>query len=313
MSEINVDLAEENIAQPASPPKRGKRKGETAQADRRPVKLSPEEEAAFLRAKSLGQRADEVAGFKVPTDFVQLPSGGKVYPIESNLYNVKEVELRHLTAADEDILTSRSLLRSGKAIDTVIGACLADKSIVVEDLLSGDKNAIITFLRVSGYGAGYEVEMDCPSCGETSKHEFDLSNLQMKTLDIEPVADGDNRFNFQLPQSKINIEFRFLNSLQDKEITDAQEKLKKRTQSPIDRNVTTRLKNVIISIEGNSDQSYINKFVDTMNVRDSRAIRKYIEDNTPDLDMESDFECVHCGHRGEVEIPITVGFFWPDT
>tara|TARA_R110000824_G_scaffold394462_1_gene594280 strand:- start:308 stop:1198 length:891 start_codon:yes stop_codon:yes gene_type:complete len=295
MTEINVDLKEDREEKPL---------------DR--IELTLEEEAAFSRAKNLGQQADEVSGFKVPTDFVQLPSGGKVYPVNSHLYNVKELEIRHLTAADEDILTSRSLLRSGKAIDAVISACLSDKRINVEELLSGDKNAIVTFLRVSGYGSDYEVEMDCPSCGETTKHIFDLSNLQMKTLDIEPAAAGDNRFTFQLPQSQLNVEFRFLNSLQDKEIADAQEKMKKKTQSPIDRNVTTRLKNVIIAIEGNSDQGYINQFVDNMNVRDSRSIRKYMEDNTPDLDMSQDFECVHCGHRGEVDIPITVGFFWPE-
>ena len=301
MTEINVDLKEDQTEEKpiAEPTPR--------------IQLTPEEEAAFNRAKNLGQKADEVAGFKVPTDFVQLPSGGKVYPASSTLHNIKEVELRHLTAADEDILTSRSLLRSGKAIDSVISACLANKNINVEELLSGDKNAIVTFLRVSGYGSDYEVEMDCPSCGETSNHTFDLSNLQMKNLEIEPAVAGDNRFNFQLPQTQINVEFRFLNSLQDKEIADAQDKMKKRTQSPIDRNITTRLKNVIISIEGNTDQGYINQFVDNMNVRDSRALRKYMEDNTPDLDMEQEFECVHCGHRGEVDIPITVGFFWPES
>ena len=301
MTEINVDLKDDQTEERpiAEPTPR--------------IQLTPEEEAAFNRAKNLGQKADEVAGFKVPTDFVQLPSGGKVYPVSSTLHNLKEVELRHLTAADEDILTSRSLLRSGKAIDSVISACLANKNINVEELLSGDKNAIVTFLRVSGYGSDYEVEMDCPSCGETSNHTFDLSNLQMKNLEIEPAVAGDNRFTFQLPQTQINVEFRFLNSLQDKEIADAQDKMKKRTQSPIDRNITTRLKNVIIAIEGNSDQGYINQFVDNMNVRDSRALRKYMEDHTPDLDMEQEFECVHCGHRGEVEIPITVGFFWPES
>jgi len=303
MTEINVDLKEDQEKQKEQP----------IVVPPEKLQLTPEEEAAFSRARNLGQKADEVAGFQVPTDFVQLPSGGKVYPVSSHLHNVKEVELRHLTAADEDILTSRSLLRSGKAIDAVISACLADKRINVEEFLSGDKNAVVTFLRVSGYGSDYEVEMDCPSCGETNDHTFDLSDLQMKTLDIEPAVAGDNRFNFQLPQTQINLEFRFLNSLQDKEIADAQEKMKKRTQSPIDRIVTTRLKNVIISIEGNSDQGYINQFVDNMNVRDSRALRKYMEENTPDLDMEQDFECVHCGHRGEVEIPITVGFFWPET
>ena len=88
--------------------------------------------------------------------------------------------------------------------------------------------------------------------------------------------------------------------------------MKKTTRSPVDRNVTTRLKNTIISVQGNTDHTYINQFVESLNVRDSRAIRKYMEDNTPDLDMTQEFNCVHCGHRGEVDIPITVGFFWPD-
>ena len=88
--------------------------------------------------------------------------------------------------------------------------------------------------------------------------------------------------------------------------------MKKTTRSPVDRNVTTRLKNTIISVQGNTDHTYINQFVESLNVRDSRAIRKYMEDNTPDLDMKQEFNCVHCGHRGEVDIPITVGFFWPD-
>ena len=313
MSEINIDLHDENIAQPATQSKKGRRKSAPTQSTRSSVDLSPEEEAAFVRAQSLGAKSDEVSGFKIPTDFVTLPSGGKVYPAESPLYNAKELELRHLTAADEDILTSRSLLRSGKAVDTVIAACLIDKTIDVEELLSGDKNAILTFLRVSGYGPEYKVEMDCPACGEASNSEFDLSNLEMKTLDIEPAALGVNSFNYQLPHSKVNIEFKLLNSRQEREISEAQDALKKRTQSPIDRNVTTRLKNLIVSVEGNSDQSFINQFVDTMNVRDSRSLRKHIEDNTPDLDMKEMFECVHCGHRGEVEIPITIGFFWPET
>lgn len=217
-----------------------------------------------------------------------------------------------MTAADEDILTSRSLLRSGKAIDAVLQNCIVEKRINAEQLISGDKNALVTFLRVSGYGPEYSVEISCPSCGEESKYDFDLSQLEMKTLDIEPVEPGENRFPFTLPSMGAEIEFKFLNSAEEKEISDAQDKLKKTTRSPVDRNVTTRLKNTIISVQGNTDHTYINQFVDSLNVRDSRAIRKYMEDNTPDIDMKQEFNCVHCGHRGEVEIPITVGFFWPD-
>ena len=293
MTEINVDLKDEEN-------KVNEEQG-----------LSPEEIAGIERAQQLGNVANQASAFRVPTEFVPIPSFGLVYHPNSPLYNIKEIEVRFMTAADEDILTSRSLLRSGKAIDAVLQSCIIDKRINAEELLSGDKNALITFLRVSGYGHDYKVEIDCPSCAETSKYEFDLSKLQMKTLDIEPVAPGENRFQYQLP-SGTDVEFKYLNSAEEKAISDVQDKLKRSTNSPIDRNVTTRLKNVIISVNGDNNPAMINQFVDSLNVRDSRSLRKYVEDNTPDIDMSQDFECPHCGHRGEVEVPISVGFFWPD-
>ena len=290
MTEINVDLEESQ---------------EEKQV------LTPEEMAGIERAQKMGAEANEASAVKVPTEFVPLPSFGLVYPPNSPLHNLKEIEVRYMTAIDEDILTSRSLLRSGKAIDAVLKNCILDARINPEELLSGDKNALITFLRVSGYGPEYKVEIDCPSCEETSKYEFDLSQLEMKTLDIEPMEKGENRFHIQLPTGT-HIEFKFLNSAEEKEISDAQDRIKRSTNSPVDRNVTTRLKNTIISIDGNTDSSLINQYVDTLNVRDSLALRKYMEDNTPDIDMKQEFNCPHCGHRGEVDVPISVGFFWPD-
>ena len=290
MTEINVDLEESQ---------------EEKQV------LTPEEMAGIERAQKLGAEANEASAFRVPTEFVPLPSFGLVYPPNSPLHNLKEIEVRYMTAIDEDILTSRSLLRSGKAIDAVLKNCILDARINPEELLSGDKNALITFLRVSGYGPEYKVEIDCPSCEETSKYEFDLSQLEMKTLDVEPIEQGENRFHIQLPTGT-HIEFKFLNSAEEKEISDAQDRIKRSTNSPIDRNVTTRLKNTIISIDGNNDPSLINQYVDTLNVRDSRALRKHMEDNTPDIDMNQEFNCSHCGHRGEVDVPISVSFFWPD-
>jgi len=294
MTEINVDLQ-----------KSKEKEKETKEV------LSPEEMAGIERAQKMGAVANEASAFRVPTEFVPLPSFGLVYPANSPLHNLKEIEVRYMTAADEDILTSRSLLRSGKAIDAVLQNCILDKRINPEELLSGDKNALITFLRVRGYGPEYKVEIDCPGCEETSKYEFDLSQLEMKTLDIEPLAEGENRFHLQLP-SGTHIEFKFLNSAEEKDISDVQDKIKRTTNSPIDRNVTTRLKNTIIAIDGSNDPSLINNYVDSLNVRDSRALRKYMEDNTPDIDMRQDFECAHCGHRGEVDVPIAVGFFWPE-
>ena len=249
--------------------------------------------------------------FLAPRDLVTLPSLGKVYPQGSALYRVEQVEVRHLTAADEDILTSRSLLRTGKAIDTLLSNCLVDKSIVPEELLSGDKNAILTYLRVSGYGPEYNVEINCPGCAEDIKHNFDMSTLEMNPLALDPIADGDNRFDFTLPSGDL-LEFKFLNSAEEKQISDAQEKVKKATNSPIDKNITTRLKHQILSVNNEADLGFISKYVDAMPVRDSRAFRKYLEEHDPDVIMKQDFECPHCGDSQEVDIPITVSFFWPD-
>jgi hypothetical protein len=258
------------------------------------------------------QYRDGPAGFVVPRDFVMLPSKGVIYPVDSPLHGLEEVEVRHLTAQDEDVLTSRSLLRSGKALDAVLDNVILNKSIKADKLVSGDKNAILTFLRITGYGPEYVVQIDCPSCSTEVKHEFDLSTLSMRFLDVSPVADGQNNFNYDLPSGN-KINFKFLTTEEENEINEQLEKAKKMTNSPFDSNVTTRLKHQIISINGDDDPSTINQFVDVMSVRDSRAFRKYFDEIEPDVIMKQDFNCAHCGHSGEVDIPITVGFFWPDS
>ena len=275
------------------------------------INQNPEAYARKIAAERATEY-DQMAGFSVPRDFVMIPSKGRIYPQSSPLHNVEEVEVRHLTAADEDILTSRALLRSGKAIDTMLSNVLMNKSINVEELISGDKNAILTFLRITGYGPEYPVEIDCPSCGENIKYEFDLSKLTMKFLDIEPTAAGENKFNFLLP-SGVEVDFKLLNSAEDAKITEEQDKLKRTTNSLLERNVTTKYKHQIIAVNGNEEQITINNFVDTMNLRDSRAFRTFLEELEPDVNMEQDFKCRMCGHTEEVEIPVTTGFFWPES
>ena len=275
------------------------------------INENPQEYARKVASQKASEY-DQMAGFSVPRDYVMLPSKGRIYPTNSPLHNLEEIEVRHLTAVDEDILTSRALLRSGKAIDTMLGNVIMNKSVNVNDLISGDKNAILTFLRITGYGPEYEVEIDCPGCNENLKHEFDLSKLTMRFLDVNPVNEGDNRFDFTLP-SGINIEFKLLNSAEDQQISDEQDKLKRTTNSPLEKNITTKYKHQIISVDGKDEQVFINNFVDTMNLRDSRAFRTYLEEVEPDVNMKQDYKCRMCGHSEEVEIPVTVGFFWPES
>ena len=274
------------------------------------IARNPEAHANQIGAQRASE-FDQMSGFSVPRDFVMLPSKGMIYPPDSPLHNTEELEVRHLTAADEDILTSRALLRSGKAIDTLLDNVIINKSVKSEDLVSGDKNAIMTFLRITGYGPEYNIEISCPGCSEDVKAEFNLSSLNMNMLDTNPVAVGLNRFEFVVPSGR-TIHFKLLTSKEEKIISDEQEKVKKMTNSPLDRNITTRMQHQIISVDDNEDKSYIGQYINTMNVRDSRAFRKYFDSIEPDVIMKQDFTCPLCGHSEEVDLPVTVDFFWPD-
>ena len=169
----------------------------------------------------------------------------------------------------------------------------------------------MTFLRITGYGPEYNIEISCPGCNEDSKAEFDLTQLNMNMLDTNPVGEGLNRFEFVMP-SGVNVHFKLLTSGEERKISDEQDRVKKMTNSPIDHNVTTRLQHQIISVDGNEDKTYIHNFINVMNVRDSRAFRKYFDSIEPDVIMKQPFTCSLCGHREEVDIPVTVDFFWPD-
>lgn len=247
----------------------------------------------------------------IPTESVYLPSKGILYDRNHPLYKTETLEYRYMTALEEDILSSRALLRSGKAVDMVIKNCLVNKSVDLDTLVPGDKNAIMTALRVSSYGSEYAINVQCPDCGSSSQNDFRLDELEMRTLEIESNGKGANEFDFVLPIGEKKITFRFLTSGEESEITEAQEKIKKSSGTQLDRNVTSFLKNQIVAVDGNEDRKVIDKLVDTLIVRDSRALRKYIEENTPDIIFEQFFSCPNCGSTNEVNVPITTEFFWP--
>jgi len=261
--------------------------------------------------REVAEREEERPGFSVPRDMVLIPSLGKLYPPSHPLHNQENIEVRHLTAADEDILTSRALLRSGKALDHLLQSCIMDKSISVGDLISGDKNSIMTFLRISGYGPEYDVKIDCPSCEEEVQHTFDLSQLSVRTLDLTPEDQNNPVFTLELP-SGVVVDFKFLNSAEEAEIAEILETTKRKTNSPLERNITTKYSRQILAVNGDTNQATISSFIKSMSVRDSRAFRKFLIDNEPDVIMKQDFICPMCSHKEEVDIPIGVGFFWPE-
>lgn len=248
-------------------------------------------------------------GLEIPVETIPLPSGGRVYPPGSPL-NRETVEIRAMTAREEDILTSRALLKKGTVISELIKSCLTDKSINPVDLLTGDRNALMVAIRITGYGAEYDAEMECNECNTKAPRSFNLGELPIKRLDINPVEEGLNLFEFMLPFSKKAVRFRFLTGRDEEEILATSEKQKKLGLQG-ESSVTTNLLYSIVSIDGVSDRSKIAGFVRMMPARDSLALRNYIRDNEPGIIMKQDVSCPSCGHGEEVSMPIGVSFLWP--
>lgn len=250
-------------------------------------------------------------GLDIPTEIVPLPSSGKVYPVGSSLHGKDSLMIRAMTTREEDILTSRALIKKGTVITELIKSCLIDKTVDVNDMIAGDRNALMVGIRITGYGSEYDAEAECPQCNHREKHAFDLSAMPLKRLEIEPVRQGENVFQFSLPVSKKVVEFKFLTGRDEEEITVTAERMKK-MGGVSDNIVTSRLKYSIVSVDGKTDKALLAAFVGKMPARDSLVLRKYIDKHEPGIDMTQSITCSNCGAEEEVQVPLGVGFFWPD-
>lgn len=241
---------------------------------------------------------------KFPTEIVPLPSGGKYYP-DGHPLSSGEVEVKYMTAKEEDILTSQNLIKQGKVIDVLLDS-LVQGDFDMNDMLIGDKNAVMIAARVLGYGKDYEFEMEDPLTGEKEKQVLDLTTLDHKEIDF----DGD--YTFELPNSKRVLGWKFITQRDENEISEELKALRKITKkSGIEQEVTTRLRKVITSVDGDESVGTINNFVNNEFLsRDSKAFRDYLLSVTPDVDLNIivDFSS---GEEVEVTVPMTVEFFWP--
>lgn len=250
--------------------------------------------------------------FEVPVVEVPLPSGGKVYPSDHPLSNKDSVMISAMTAAQENILTNRSLAKKGTLLTQLIQSCLKDRSIPARDMLIGDRNTIMVSLRITGYGADYRVKVDCPECGETTKQEFDLNSLPVRRLNIEPVTPGTNVFEFMLPMSKARVKFKFLSGADEEEIAVTSNQKKKIGLGAADNEmITAGLQQTVISINGVTDRSQIALALPRMPAFDSQALRRYIQDNEPGMQLKGQMHCASCEYVGEVDMPLGASFFWP--
>lgn len=242
--------------------------------------------------------------FEIPFDVIELPSKGLLYPGKNNT-----VKVQYLTAADENVLTSPNLIKNGKVLDVLLERKLKDSPIPVRDMLIGDRNAIMIWLRATGYGEIYPVKLTDPNTYEEFEHDIDLSALKSKSLNAEPDENG--LFDFELPKSGKKIKFKLLTVGDESNIIKTAEMREKKLKTQISNTLTYRLEAQIQSIDGNTDRNFISQYIQYMPAFDSLKFREYSDSIEPGIDMEVEVE----GPSGET-FPVTVqlglDFFWPN-
>jgi hypothetical protein len=253
---------------------------------------------------------EKESGVQIPVDRISLPSKGLIYPIDHPLCNEDGVEIKCLTAKEEDILTSSALIKNGTVLTKLMESCLMNKTIDPDSLILGDRNAILIAIRITGYGSEYGVKLNCDKCSQDFDAEFSLNGLKIKSLSATPIAPNTNLFAFKLPKSGLDIQFKLLTGKDEAEMTQIRDRNKKLSQ--IDRSVTGRLFQSIVSINGETDRQKIKYTIDNLVAGDARALRKYMNDISPNIDMKQWTKCKNCGEELEVEIPLGLGFLWPD-
>jgi hypothetical protein len=244
-----------------------------------------------------------MAELKIPTETVTLPSKGLLYPETSPLAK-GEIEMKYMTAKEEDILSNANYIRQGTVIDKLLQALIITP-IDYNELLIGDKNAILVAARILGYGKDYNITFG------GNEYNVDLTQIQNKEVDFSLFKRGTNEFAFTLPQTGNNITFKILTHGDEQKI-EAEIKGLQKVNPNSSSEVTTRLKHMITSVEGKYDQKDIREFIDTLLIaRDARALRQYYASISPDLNMK--YIPTDENYTGEgIDIPININFLWPD-
>ena len=264
---------------------------------------APQMAAAAVPPVPPQQQHQGLFNFVVPTEIVDLPSKGEFYPPGHPLHGVDSVEIKHMTAKEEDILTSQSLIRKGIAINRVLESIIVDDSIRVDDLLIGDKNALIIASRIYGYGADYDVSLTCQNCLNQFETTVDLNSFEARqiTFDDEVQKTENNTFLITLPKSEFVVEFRLLTSRDEAVI--AKEK---------NNGTTGLLRMIVVSINGQTDSFYIDRALQVLPIRDASVLKKLYASVVPDVDMSYEIDCPACSEVSRLEVPLTAEFFWPN-
>jgi rubredoxin len=283
-------------------------------AGRTGAPATPDEATIEASADSpMADTTSDSLSFVSPTEFVELPSRGKHYPAGHPLLGEETIEVRYMTAKDEDIITSSTLLKRGLAIERLMQSLVVNKAIKPHELLVGDRSAIIVAARIGAYGNEYNTNITCPRCGTHSQTTFDLSEIEPYCGDdwgdFAISETGNGTFNVELPRSGATVEIRLMTGRDEANLLQARKKKKKHNIS--EGNSTETLKTFVVSVNGSTDTASVRKFVEDMPAFDARYLRVAQTKVTPNMDTLQDYVCPECSHEAELEVPFTTDFFWP--
>jgi len=250
--------------------------------------------------------------YTVPTEIVDLPSGGRFYTPESGFSGLKTIEIRHPTAKEEDILSNGDYISRGVVFDKFLDNIIVDQSIDHRKLLPGDRNALLVAARIAGYGSEYPVSMKCIECKKTEIFNFDLLKIKAKEFNLEEngVKEKEGHYSFHLPKANIEIEIRVLSSEDEeflKEQKESKEKLNLETSNTVDF-----LRAIIVSAAGATDRALINEFTELLPAIDTRKIKSIYSKIVPGVDFGQEVSCPSCAAEQRREMPFSATFFWPD-
>lgn len=276
--------------------------------DRVGAKKSPSSPAASQAAQS-GPAPLE---FVRPTTILTLPSEGKFYGEGHPLHGLDTIEIRQMTTAEEDILSNRTLLQKGTALDKFLERILVDSKVSPEQLLVGDKNAVLIQARIDGYGNDYTTQVTCPNCSANQKHSFDLEECITPVVQSAEASEQNHRGNFSVTlDNGWEVEIRPLTGADENKLLKSSANRKKAGLA--ETVVQDQLNAMIVSVSGHEDTATIAKAVQHMTGKQSRAIREAYKASVPNIELRSDFDCQECHTTTEMEVPLGADFFWART
>jgi len=249
-----------------------------------------------------------MANYDFPTEVISLPSQGKCYP-EDNPLSSGELEIKYMTAKEEEILASQNLIRKGVVLDKLFESIIVDKKVNIDDIILGDKNAIMLAARILGYGSKYRVQIQ-DEMGEAHETEVDLSKVQTKETNLDNI-NVENNYTFTT-STGVNLEWKLLTHGDEKAVEADIRAIARLNKDGASSELTTRYRYMITSVDGETDVNTINKFINNAFLtRDTRAFRETFREHQPDINMEFDWINPNSGEREVKPIPMGVGFFWP--